>query len=119
MGLFDLFWNYSQEQRIRGAATLAQSATIDAETMRRTVADLAMHVERTTLINQALWELLRDHEGLTEAQLEAKVQEIDLRDGAADGRLNSPARSCPKCGKPNSSRRVTCMYCGTSLGVPR
>jgi hypothetical protein len=65
-------------------------------------------------------EIMRDRHGVSEAEFEAKVREIDLRDGRLDGKLRvaTPApRSCPACGRPNGGTRVACLYCSAPLPV--
>ena len=119
MGLFELFWDYNQQQQIRGAQNAVQQAAVDVESTRRMVDELRVQIERMNLVNQAIWELVRDRASLTDADLNAKVQEIDLRDGQADGRITAAAGNCPKCGKLNARGRTKCMYCGTALAAPR
>jgi hypothetical protein len=72
-------------------------------------------LERLLLVSLALWELLRERTGLTEADLLAKVAEIDVRDGILDGKLRFPPIPCPNCNRPVYPRHHTCLYCGTKL----
>lgn len=76
------------------------------------VAHLKHHLGRLMLLNQALWELLQQKMGLSEAELLALVEQIDLRDGKADGKLTEHPLRCPKCTRVNSSRHQRCLYCG-------
>ena len=69
-------------------------------------------IESLALACQALWEILRESTHLTENEMMAKMQEIDLRDGRADGRLSAVADTCRQCGRKTSRRRDTCLYCG-------
>ena len=69
-------------------------------------------LDKLLLACTALWELLRDRTDLTEADLLAKVQEVDLRDGQADGRINKTVKKCPRCGRTMSPRHGECLYCG-------
>ena len=66
-------------------------------------------------MDPALWELLRDDGVFDEERLLEKIQEVDLRDGRADGRLGPTPVSCPHCGRKSKSGRAQCMYCGTPL----
>jgi hypothetical protein len=70
-----------------------------------------------TLMNQALWELLRDHAALQEEDLIARIESIDLRDGVLDGRIGVAVAACPACGRPNRSQRPCCLYCGVSISA--
>ncbi len=64
-----------------------------------------------------MWELLQQHGNVTDQQLVAKIQEIDLRDGVLDGKMSKPAAKCSACGRVNNATRNRCMYCGQGLPV--
>lgn len=55
---------------------------------------------------------MRDHTALTESDIEAKAQEIDLRDGKADQKMGSARRTCPSCQRVLHKRHDHCLYCG-------
>lgn len=67
---------------------------------------------RLRLVNQALWELLRDQAGLDRYVLERKIEEIDARDGRVDGRMSEIGLKCPQCGRVSNSKHGKCLYCG-------
>lgn len=73
---------------------------------------LEERLDKLLLVCSALWELLRDRTDLTEDDLLAKVQEVDLRDGTADGKISKTIKKCPKCGRTMSPRHKKCLYCG-------
>jgi hypothetical protein len=50
--------------------------------------------------------------GISEAQLSAKVTEIDLRDGQADGRMSPKPKRCPRCDAMISPKFGRCLFCG-------
>ena len=79
---------------------------------------LEQKLERATLLNQALWEILRDKAGLTDDDLVKKAQEIDLRDGVKDGKITAQAVRCPKCKRVVNSRHGKCLYCGLEFDKP-
>ena len=79
---------------------------------------LQQDIERLKLLNQALWELIRDRTDLTDALLAEKAQEVDLRDGVADGRMTQMRLKCPSCGRVSSSRHWRCLYCGLDFEKP-
>ncbi|MEM6886363.1 MAG: hypothetical protein AAF571_15185 [Verrucomicrobiota bacterium] len=72
-------------------------------------------MERLTLACQSMWELLRDRTDFTEADLEEKMLEIDLRDGQADGKIGMQLIQCPSCNSKTNSRRTHCLMCGAPL----
>jgi hypothetical protein len=75
-------------------------------------------IERLKLLNQALWELLRARLDLKDADLEKVIREVDLRDGAEDGRMTTTALKCPTCGRVSSSKHWKCLYCGQQFEKP-
>jgi hypothetical protein len=86
--------------------------------LRTEIKDLTEQVERLALLNQALWELLVERAGLTNADLERKAAEIDLRDGNPDGKMTSRAVRCPRCNRVCNSRHSKCLYCGQLFEKP-
>jgi hypothetical protein len=117
MSLLDLFWNIRQQQQISSATLTATVAASDARIHEASLADLNSRVERLALVTQALSELLTERASVSEADLLAKIDEIDMRDGVRDGRAPINPRSCPKCGRPNTGHRTACLYCGAPLGA--
>lgn len=94
-------------------AVAAQGAAREA----RTDVELLKHdVNRVLMITEALWTFLKKQHGYTDDDLRNMVQEIDLRDGKADGQTGKEQPlQCPKCGRANAAKRTFCMYCGTAL----
>src|ERR1039457_5312805 len=115
MSLFELFWNLHQQQQILSATTTATVAASDAHAHEASLADLNSRVERLVLVTQALSELLAERAGVSDADVLAKIDEIDMRDGVRDGRAGGRARLCPKCGHPSPGPRTACLYCGAPL----
>ncbi|MBI1368076.1 MAG: hypothetical protein GC162_05420 [Planctomycetes bacterium] len=79
------------------------------------VQTLQRQVDRLEMICEAMWTLLRERTNLSDEALMAKILELDLSDGNADGKITRPAQKCPKCNRPNSRRHEMCIYCGTPL----
>ena len=102
----------------RAATSSAQHTSHQVASVNTKVKELEHQVERMALLNQALWELLRDKLGLSDADLERMAQEVDLRDGVADGKITAQAVKCPACQRVNNSRRGRCMYCGQLFESP-
>lgn len=63
----------------------------------------------------AMWEMLGKPNGFFKKDLEAKIAEIDLRDGKLDGRYTSAPENCPKCDHKLGPRRHFCIFCGSSV----
>ena len=78
---------------------------------------LRREINRILMINEALWEIVRDREGLMDEDLVRKIDEIDLRDGVLNGRRAKQAPlDCPSCGRTLPKRQPVCIYCGTDAG---
>ena len=70
-------------------------------------------IDKLILVDRALWEIIAASQGLTDEYLLNKIKEVDLRDGALDGKIKLPVRKCASCGKILPVGRGTCIYCGT------
>lgn len=97
-------------------------AQVDAQHARDVARESAMssdktrkNTERLYLVVQAMWELLKGKAGLTDADLDAKVQEIDMRDGRLDGQdsTQTDPLTCRQCGRTILSGQAQCSWCGT------
>jgi len=113
-----MIWEAWQWRAIRGAEDKAYEADSRARELAIDLRFLQDAVERLVLLNRAMWEMLGERAGVTEAQLADKMREIDLRDGKADGKLRQEARTCPACGRTLGKRREVCLYCGVTDSTP-
>ena len=80
--------------------------------LQRQLRFLEANLAKSLLINEALWELIRDKLKLTEQDLNDKLYEIDMRDGQLDGKNQRKIADCPKCQRKVSPRHPACIYCG-------
>jgi lipopolysaccharide biosynthesis regulator YciM len=94
---------------------IAFEASAEAQ---REVRDLRYHLARLTLMNQAMWELIRERLKLTDEILNQKAQEVDLRDGVQDGIITHGPLRCPKCGRVSNAKHWRCLYCGQQFEKP-
>lgn len=104
-------WDLLQHFQIESVREEAQDASWAARSQSSRIEAVEAQVERLTLASQAMWELLRDHSGLTEGQLYSKILEIDGRDGSVDGSISSEVIVCPHCGKNTNTNKLRCVYC--------
>ena len=116
--LWELFQTSRIEQSNRNASDAkfsAGEAQADVGDLRRRIAMLEKQCDRITLAAMAMAEILRDKLNLTEHDIDAKLAEIDLRDGRLDGQFRPPVAGCPDCHRPNAASRRQCLYCGAAL----
>lgn len=110
-----MFWNMRQDSNIRDSSNQAASAARQSMRTDDKVKQLEQRLNHLMIYTQAMWELIRENTRLSDADIEARVQEIDLRDGKADGKMNSQLLVCPACSRNNNSSKKQCMYCGEDL----
>jgi hypothetical protein len=109
--LWDLIQHY-QIGQLDAKLDRLQDASSQESIAREANKHLAEKVEGLALITRALFELLQEATGVSEQRLRAKITEIDLRDGQADGRMTRLPKRCPKCDAMMSPRFGRCLFCG-------
>lgn len=110
--MFDIFFDLYQQRRINEVEQTAQDSGRKATDFQERVRLLEESVARLALVNAAMWSLLKDRTGLTDAALTARVRDIDLRDGVEDGKITPVVQNCTKCGRVMATRHPRCIYCG-------
>ncbi len=90
----------------------AARARSKAERAEREADHLREKVDRLELVCAAMWSLLSEKTGATEQELMDRVEQVDLADGVADGKIGRSRRSCPQCGRTLATRHRHCLYCG-------
>ena len=86
--------------------------------LRGQVKDLQKKVGRMQLLCQAMYEMLEATGHLDRGALEARMREIDLRDGVEDDAMTEIPLKCPTCNRVSSSRNWKCLYCGLEFERP-
>jgi hypothetical protein len=107
------FWDLYQDRKLDELDRRLER--VDDETRQgrqQSTALLEEKIDRLALICRAMFELMQPAGGITDAQLAAKIQEIDERDGTKDGRMTRAHTVCPKCGAAISARFGRCLFCG-------
>lgn len=108
-------FGYQNSLRISSAESAAERADSKARRAEQELDQLRRHVERMSLASQAMWELIRERTSLSEEDLEAKMLEVDGRDGVVDGKISVRVQVCDSCGRNTNSRRDTCIMCGAPI----
>lgn len=79
---------------------------------RNNIDDLEARVAELSLACEALWTLLAETAGLTEAHLMARIRDLDLQDGVVDRRRAHLPVDCVECNSKVSNRATMCTFCG-------
>lgn len=115
-------WELFQQGRIaqaNNAATDARHSARSAESLASRfdsqIRQLEQQNDRLTLAVMALAEILREQFQVSQDTIEAKMREIDLRDGNLDGKVTRFGKLCRGCGRISAAKRTSCLYCGESL----
>jgi hypothetical protein len=110
--MIDILFDLYQQGRINDVENTAEESSRKATDFQGRVRQLEDSIDRLVLVNAALWSLLKDRTGLTDAALSARVRDIDLRDGVEDGKITTTVQNCQKCGRTMAPRHKRCLYCG-------
>ena len=97
------------------ASAEAAQAGGEARRARTGLDELEARLDKTELVCEALWTLMRDKLGIADEQLVNRINDIDLSDGKLDGKVRRSATPCAKCGRNVASRFARCMYCGQPM----
>lgn len=113
--MLEFLHELSQENRLAEAKGEASRARVTTDALNLKVDEMERRIEALTLTAEALWEICRAQFGTTEAELLKKIQEIDLRDGKADGKTEPVKVTCPKRRRTINTERRRCVFCGVQL----
>jgi hypothetical protein len=100
------------------AFSAAERAERKSEQTAAELRALQRQVDRMALACQAMWEIIRENSDFKEEDLDAKMAEIDARDGKNDGTIGALVLTCPACGHKTNSKRPTCVICGAPVASP-
>jgi len=78
----------------------------------RAMLPLVEHVERLTLLCEAMWALISEKTNLSQDDLSKKMTELDLEDGVLDHKHNKPPMDCPECGNKICRKFGRCLFFG-------
>lgn len=110
-----MIWQTNREMKLAAAERIVDQTLTKVDRCAVEIANIGRALDRLSLACQAMWELLRERSDLTEDDIEAKILEIDGRDGRVDGQIGASVMTCTACGRPTNSRRDTCVMCGAPV----
>ena len=109
-------WDWFQHKQIAENAKRSTDAGLDARSALKRVDELEKRLETLSLLCRALVEELESATGVSEAQIKARMLDIDLRDGKEDGKYDPKGTTvCGGCGRTVARKRGGCMWCGEPL----
>jgi len=114
-----VFWDLAQQKQITDSVKLVGKAQAKTEDVVQYSKETSSRLDRLSIISRAMWELLSEKLNISEAELMAKMSEIDLRDGKADGKFSSSAKHCVSCNRPINILHTVCLYCGASNPIEK
>lgn len=112
MGLWDLYQELEIRQTKADQRMADEAHGSRIARAQRGVEAVEDRFEKLLLMTEAVWELLSERAGVTDADLLAKLQEIDARDGTVDGRRAGMVQRCESCHAAIEKGRATCLFCG-------
>ena len=117
--MLDIFVDMHQYKKIDEAGAKAQSASDRVDSVNDQIRILEAMIGEQRLIIQSLCELLIDNNTLIKQKLFEKMNEVDIRDGIADGKIGtSHASVCEKCFRRYNFKVNKCQYCGNINSTP-
>mgnify|MGYP000185295193 CR=1 FL=1 len=108
---------YDLVQRKQLKSTRQSVGLVADETQRQArradvaLENLEMRLESLITANEAMWQLLCETTGLTDAHLAHRFSELDRSDGREDGKKQVRANPCT-CGAMVNARLTNCQFCG-------
>ncbi len=109
-----MFWEWTVQQNLSRLEKRETRARSKLDRTHDELGELQVQFERMNLACAAMWVLLKQH-GHSDEELVATMQELDLLDGKADGRLSRAPVICAACRRKTAARHATCLYCGAKL----
>lgn len=112
MGLLGFLWDAYQQNQIINAADDIRTASLAARSATDEARRMQAQLDHLSMVNMALWSIVRERLNLSDDDLAERVKEIDLSDGNLDGRIAGGTKQCGNCGRTMATRHARCIYCG-------
>lgn len=111
-GMYNSFKMQEAVAEARAKGRSAARGEASTRKQQRGIDAIEERIDKLLLVSMAVWELLKERTSLTEDDLQAKVHELDMRDGVVDGKVTRTLKKCYKCSRTMSPRHRKCLYCG-------
>lgn len=111
--MFDLIWDAFLQKQV-GDLQQKTAATDCATTQAKSrVVSLEQRYEQLRLINMAMWNLLKDKLGTSDADLAKYVEALHDDPDARPHSAQKGFAECPSCHRRILASASACVYCGT------
>jgi hypothetical protein len=99
------------------SASLARSAAVADGTLHTNrIEDVNERIDQLAMVVRGMWALLEEG-GVTTEQLLAKLEELDMQDGVADGKVTLGPVDCPSCDSRVAPGLTRCQFCGADIDI--
>ncbi len=111
MDMYDLVQRKQIKSTRQSVGLVADETQRQARRADMEIENLEMRIESLITLNEAMWQLVCETTGLTDAHLAYRFNELDAGDGQVDGKKKVRARPCT-CGAMVNARLTNCQFCG-------
>jgi hypothetical protein len=111
--LLDLLFDSYAAGRLSGVSALQAQTDHRLTASTDRLSDLEFRYERLHMVTTALWLLLKEHTGLTDADLKQFVAQVEASRAKAPGAHGT--MQCEKCGRIIKQAATRCIYCGSAV----
>ena len=113
LDLFDVLFAGYFQSKTSGLTALQSSSDQRITGATDRLAALEYRYERMHVVTVALWALLKEHTGLTDADLKRFVQQVE--EAESKNRGGSATMTCEKCHRVNRKSATRCIWCGATI----
>ncbi len=111
MDLFDIALGGALQSGIAGISALQANTDQRLTGTTERIASLEQRYERMQLVMLALWSLLKEHTGLTDADLKRFMHDAE----ASRASTGSAVMTCEKCHRIIRKSATRCVWCGAAV----
>ncbi len=108
---YAVFWDYYIFQQLRQINSDVYRTISRSARTGKALMVLEDRIGKLTLISLTIWSILKEKFQLSEDDLFKKIQEIDLKDGKLDGKIQSQVKQCASCKRVMSPSHQKCIWC--------